>query len=129
MINRQLIMDVGLHTGQDTKNYLDMGFSVVAVEADPSLVDKARQRFAAEICDGRLTLVSGAVCKPELAGTPIPFFWHATKDWWGRRWTPAILRMTGTEYRSTYQASTPRACSPLDATTPRSTSKAPIISS
>ena len=40
--------------------YLRKGYRVVAFEAHPDLVDAGRERFAAEIADGRLQLVAGA---------------------------------------------------------------------
>ena len=40
-----LIYDVGMHDGDDTAYYLDKGFQVVAVEANPVLVQSGRERF------------------------------------------------------------------------------------
>jgi FkbM family methyltransferase len=62
-----LIVDVGMHVGQDTAFYLAKGFDVVAVEANPDLVAAARERFAGELETGRLRIVSGAIA--ESAGT------------------------------------------------------------
>lgn len=56
-----LVFDVGMHRGEDTERYLAQGFRVVAVEANPALVDAAKQRFATAIASGRLTIVGGAV--------------------------------------------------------------------
>jgi FkbM family methyltransferase len=56
-----LVFDVGMHRGEDTERYLAQGFRVVAVEANPALVDLAAQRFAHAIASGRLTIVGGAV--------------------------------------------------------------------
>lgn len=56
-IDEQLIYDVGMHNGDDTAYYLHLGFRVVAIEADPTLVAQAHRRFAAEIAAGRLTLL------------------------------------------------------------------------
>lgn len=57
----ELIYDVGMHRGEDTAHYLAEGFRVVAVEANPVLCDHARQRFAGQLADGRLTLVEAGV--------------------------------------------------------------------
>lgn len=57
----RLIFDVGLHQGQDSDFYLKKGFRVVAFEADPENAEFCRQRFAAEIADGRLAIVEGAI--------------------------------------------------------------------
>ena len=53
-----LIYDVGMNNGDDTAYYLFKGYRVVAVDADPTLIDAARSRFAAEIAAGRLTLLN-----------------------------------------------------------------------
>ncbi|RKQ92890.1 FkbM family methyltransferase [Solirubrobacter pauli] len=59
--NENLIIDVGMHTGEDTALYLAKGFDVVAVEANPTLVEQNQAKFAAEIADGRLRIVHAAV--------------------------------------------------------------------
>ncbi|HLX65639.1 MAG TPA: FkbM family methyltransferase [Puia sp.] len=65
MTDRKLIFDVGANDGMDTAYYLGLGHSVVAVEADPSLCDQIRGRFAQEITDRRLTVVNAAVMEEE----------------------------------------------------------------
>ena len=56
-----LIADIGMHDGQDTDFYLKKGYRVVAVEANPELVQANRQRFAAKIESGQLTIIHGAI--------------------------------------------------------------------
>ena len=56
-----LIYDVGLCDGGDTEFYLAKGFRVVAIEANPALVEAAKQRFARHIKEGRLTIVETAI--------------------------------------------------------------------
>jgi FkbM family methyltransferase len=56
-----LIFDVGMNNGDDTAYYLYKGFRVVAIEADPTLIDRARERFADAVRDGRLELVNAAI--------------------------------------------------------------------
>lgn len=51
-----LIYDVGLFDGGDTAYYLFRGYNVVAIDANPVMVERARLRFAKEIRDKRLTL-------------------------------------------------------------------------
>ena len=41
MGGRRLIIDVGMHNGDDTAFYLAKGFEVVAVEANAALVEAA----------------------------------------------------------------------------------------
>jgi FkbM family methyltransferase len=66
-----LIYDVGMHEGEDTRYYIDRGFKVVGVEANPQLVANLRQKFAQHIADGRLRIVDRAIAptngKVELA--------------------------------------------------------------
>lgn len=49
--------------GSDTNHYLSEGYNVVAVEADPELIKKARQRFRNYINSGQLTLVSAGIAQ------------------------------------------------------------------
>ena len=61
-----LIIDIGTNNGDDTAYYLEKGFNVVAVEANPSLCATLASRFAAEIRDGRLNRTAradGFFCK------------------------------------------------------------------
>src|SRR5262245_43578507 len=53
-----LIYDVGMEDGTDTGFYLKKGFRVVAVEADPELASRARERFSDEIAAGRLVVLN-----------------------------------------------------------------------
>ena len=71
-----LIFDVGLHRGQDTRFYLDMGYRVVAVEAEPGLVEAARRMFAPEIADQRLAIVHCAISGED---GPVPFWVSPTR--------------------------------------------------
>jgi FkbM family methyltransferase len=64
MIN-DLIYDVGMNTGDDTAYYLHRGFRVVAVEANPRLVDHAQQRFPEEIANGRLIIEGVGIAETE----------------------------------------------------------------
>lgn len=56
-----LIYDLGAHIGQDSEFYLKKGFTVVAVEANPTLCDRLKHRFRREIAEGRYVLVEKAV--------------------------------------------------------------------
>jgi FkbM family methyltransferase len=58
-----LIVDVGMHVGQDTRFYLDKGFDVVAVEANPDLVAAGEEAFASEIREGRLRIEPVAIAR------------------------------------------------------------------
>lgn len=62
-----LIIDVGMHEGEDTAFYLAKGFNVVSIEANPVLAEAAGHRFAEELASGRLRILAAAVS--EHAGT------------------------------------------------------------
>jgi len=56
-----LIFDLGMNNGDDSAYYLRHGFTVIAVEANPTLCEQARARFASAIDDGRLTILNAAI--------------------------------------------------------------------
>jgi len=59
------VFDVGFNIGQDTAFYLAEGHRVVAIEADPTLAAKGRQRFASEVRTGQLTIVNVGIAERE----------------------------------------------------------------
>lgn len=77
----ELVFDVGMHRGEDTVYYLQKGLRVVAFEAHPGLVDAARRRFATEVADGRLQIVSGAITAP--GRDSVTFYIHGRLSIWG----------------------------------------------
>lgn len=60
-LQSDLVFDLGFHRGEDTGYSLAMGQRVVAVDASAELIAAGRERFAAELATGQLTLVHGAV--------------------------------------------------------------------
>jgi FkbM family methyltransferase len=54
----EYVFDIGMHNGDDTAYYLHKGYRVVAVEANPTLVDLVRERFHAEIQQNRLQILN-----------------------------------------------------------------------
>jgi SAM-dependent methyltransferase len=56
----KVVYDVGLYNGDDTAYYLFQGYKVVAIDANPLMIEEATSRFAKEIDDGRLTLLKSA---------------------------------------------------------------------
>ncbi len=52
----RIVFDVGMNNGDDSAYYLSKGFKVIAVEANPMLVERARVRFKAEIASGQLVI-------------------------------------------------------------------------
>ena len=73
-----VIYDFGMNNGDDAEYYLLKGFKVVGVEANPALCRQAEQRFAAEIAEGRLTILNLAL-SADKAGTT-DFFIHKEND-------------------------------------------------
>lgn len=74
-VDPKLICDVGFYRGFDTAHYLDCGFRVVAIEADPVLVEAGRRKFADEIDSGRRTLLGVGIAEHTGRGT----FWTAPR--------------------------------------------------
>ena len=58
LVVSDLIYDVGLHHGDDTAYYLHKGYRVVAVDADPMMVEGCNRRFADEIRCGKLMILN-----------------------------------------------------------------------
>jgi len=56
-----LVYDIGVHNGDDTAHYLQKGYQVVGVEADPTLIPPLQERFSKEITSGQLTLFNAAL--------------------------------------------------------------------
>jgi FkbM family methyltransferase len=75
------IFDIGMHTGRDTEFYLKKGFKVVAVEANPFLVEKATLKFKREIEAGELVIIDKAIAPKNIA--EIDFYINTEKDDWG----------------------------------------------
>lgn len=73
-----LVFDLGFHHGEDTGYYLSRGCRVVAVDADPTLIARARTQFQDAITSGQLTLVHCALAKE--AGS-IEFFQSENTLW------------------------------------------------
>jgi FkbM family methyltransferase len=77
---RDLIFDVGCHNGEDSEFYLRKGFRVVGIEANPSLCDELRRRFATQVASGQFILVESAIAE---ASGKIEFFINTTATIWG----------------------------------------------
>jgi FkbM family methyltransferase len=78
--NAQLIYDVGAHLGEDTDFYLRKGFTVVAIEANPVLAKKLRERFRSKLSDGSLSVIEAAIA--ENPGE-VDFYVNKSKSVWG----------------------------------------------
>jgi len=58
-----LIYDVGLADGSDTAYYLSKNLRVVAIDANPIAVEKAREKFADAVRSKRLTILNIGISK------------------------------------------------------------------
>ena len=80
-ISSDLIFDLGLHHGFDTRYYLAKGFRVVALDAVPAFCARAHEEFADAIAAGRLTVVQKAL--HDLPGQTVSFFFNPAHEDWG----------------------------------------------
>ena len=76
-----LICDVGAHKGEDSAFYLKLGYRVLAVEANPWLARKLRQRFRDEIEAGTYILIDKAIAAS--SGENIAFYVNKMTSEWG----------------------------------------------
>jgi len=84
-----LIFDIGCHAGEDSDFYLKKGFTVVAVEANPTLCAGLKRRFTKQISERRFFLIEKAIA--EKTGE-VTFFtntdatiWGTIREDWARR--------------------------------------------
>ena len=61
--DRELVFDIGLHNGDDAAYYLDLGYVVAGVEANPLLAAQCTLRFENEIRQGRMKVINAGVLK------------------------------------------------------------------
>jgi FkbM family methyltransferase len=60
-MKRDLIYDIGMNNGDDTAFYLTRGYRVLAIEANPELAEAGRKRFATEIAERKVEVLSVAI--------------------------------------------------------------------
>jgi len=81
-VDRNLIFDLGLHHGYDTEFYLNKGFKVIALEANPLMIERARQNPTLQKAEkeGQLGIVPMALWHE--SSRLISFFVNEVKDDW-----------------------------------------------
>ncbi|HZS41084.1 MAG TPA: FkbM family methyltransferase [Polyangia bacterium] len=94
-MHRDLIFDIGMHSGVDTEFYLKKGFRVVGVEANPSLSTLAEKKFATAIADGRLCIEAVGISNVEKIQT---FYVNEDCDEWS-----SFLEEQGTRQNSRFR--------------------------
>ena len=83
-LNKNLIFDVGMHKGEDTRYYLKKGFKVIAFEANPELISKCKNEFCEQIKEGKLTIVEGAIVEnSQVKNGAVKFFKNQNYSVWG----------------------------------------------
>lgn len=90
-MNNNLIYDLGMHEAHDTEYYLKQGYSVVAIDADAEMVEKAEKKFAKEIKEERLRLLHCAITDTE--GGSVDF--HICND--NTLWSSLNAEISGRE--------------------------------
>lgn len=80
MSETKVIFDIGAHTGEDTDFYLNKGFKVIGVEANPNLCKHLRERFAHFEESGNFILHEKAIVEEPLDKTFI--YINSQKDDW-----------------------------------------------
>jgi FkbM family methyltransferase len=93
--NSDLIYDVGLCDGGDTAYYLFRGYRVVAVDANPLMIERAQSRFAYEIAANRLTLLNVGIS--DTPGTAT--FWVSERAEWSS-FDRAVASRSGTPHKA-----------------------------
>ena len=71
---RRVVFDIGFNDGADTAHFLAQGYRVLAVEANPGLVQSAstQEPFSSALTDGRLKLLNVALSKQD--GANVTFY-------------------------------------------------------
>ena len=77
-VETDLVIDVGLYTGEDTAYYLHRGYRVVAIDANPLMIERANRRFAAELASKRLTLLNVGIFE---SSGEFDFWISSHEDW------------------------------------------------
>jgi FkbM family methyltransferase len=79
-MDKNLIIDVGVHQGEDTEYYLKKGFRVVGIEADPQLYNNIKHKLQPYIDNGQLQLLNLAIAPQD---GEITFYANLNHSVWG----------------------------------------------
>lgn len=64
-MSTKLVYDIGMHSGYDTKMYIEKGYNVIAVEANEFLVNKVEKRYQKKINEGKLQIINCAISEKD----------------------------------------------------------------
>lgn len=81
MSNKKLIFDFGVHLGKDSLFYLQKGFRVIGIEANPKLVKLVKKNFTKYIENGDFVLIDKALSNK--SNQIINFYVNDEKPDWG----------------------------------------------
>ncbi len=90
----ELVFDIGMHKGEDTVFYLKKGYRVLAVEANPVLVEKAKKKFKLYIATGQLIILNVGIAETE---SILPFYKNLHLSEWSS-FDKSIGTRNGTKY-------------------------------
>eukprot|EP00933_Yihiella_yeosuensis_P007483 TRINITY_DN112548_c0_g1_i1.p1 TRINITY_DN112548_c0_g1~~TRINITY_DN112548_c0_g1_i1.p1 ORF type:complete len:291 (-),score=26.70 TRINITY_DN112548_c0_g1_i1:147-1019(-) len=76
------IYDLGFFDGADATAYLQQGYCVVGVEADPDLVHAGMARFPTQIQGGQLKIVNAAIAPTRTHAPQITFYKNRCQKEW-----------------------------------------------
>ena len=93
-MNENLVFDIGMHKGEDTRYYLSQGYRVLAIEANPVLADAGKEKFKKQIDAGRLTILNIGVANSEGI---LPFYKNLRLSEWSS-FDKSIGTRNGTPY-------------------------------
>lgn len=71
-MSKELIIDLGMHKCEDSSFYLHKGYKLVSVDADPLLIESAKNRFRQQFDSGDFVLLNNAVS--DVDGEEVNFF-------------------------------------------------------
>ena len=79
-LKKDLIFDIGAHTGEDTEFYLEKGFKVIAVEANPEMCIKLEQRFSRYLREQKLFIIQKAIVQTN--NSEVSIYVNDSSDGW-----------------------------------------------
>ena len=92
---RNLIFDIGFHSGDDTLFFLERGHDVVAVDANPSMIQDGLRRPAMRLAErvGRLRAIATGVVNVA-SNQSMKFYLHRRVTEWSTFKTPPALKLS-----------------------------------
>jgi len=114
LVAGNLVYDFGFYNGADSRSYLAAGMNVIAIEADPTLVQAAKKdpQLLAWMNSGQLKLINTAIAP---AG--------------GQTWTKFYMNKCTQEWNSFYSSIGCRSCPPPHVENHESCTEVPVTAS